>query len=51
MKKAKKTYIIKETCFYEVEAASEEEAEEIFVQTEDINTLFTHCEDREAYQK
>ena len=45
-----KTYIIKETCLYQIEANSEDEAEEKFVNAEDLNEYFIGLEEREVYE-
>lgn len=44
-----KTYIIKETAIYKIKAHSPEEAEEKFVQSDDVNRFFNGVEEREVY--
>jgi hypothetical protein len=41
-----RTFVVSETVHYEVEARSEEEAEEIFLNSDDKDEFFSTVEDR-----
>ena len=45
-----KTYIIEETHIYQIEANSEEEAEQKFIAAEDLNEFDCGVHHREVYQ-
>lgn len=45
-----KTFTIKETVLYQIEADSAEEAEEKFCDAEDTNEFFSGVEEREVYE-
>jgi hypothetical protein len=45
-----KTYIIREVVIYQVDAESAEEAEEKFLNAEDINEFLSGVDHREVYE-
>ena len=46
-----KTYMVEETCIYEVDADSEEEAKQIIIDAEDRDKYFYECIERTSWER